>query len=69
MQTIVECMQDPNAPWPTRIKACELILERAWGKPDQRALRNEEGISSLTIKFVAPDVHTMKRGKPDATWR
>src|SRR4051812_28260842 len=55
MQTVIECMQDPNAPWPARIKACELILERAWGKPEQRVLRNEEGISSFTIKFVAPD--------------
>ena len=55
MEAIIECMQDPNAPWPARIKACELILERAWGKPDQRLLRDEEGISSLSIKFVAPD--------------
>ena len=26
MQTVIECMQDPNAPWPARIKACELII-------------------------------------------
>lgn len=31
MQTLIACMQDKTALWNERIRACSLILDRAWG--------------------------------------
>jgi len=57
METIIACMRDTSAPWPARVRAAELVIERAWGAPNQ-ALRLEaadEGTKCIEIKFVSPD--------------
>jgi hypothetical protein len=55
MEKAIECMRDPLAPWAQRLKAIEIILDRAWGAPDQRLqLDAADGINTLRIEFVAP---------------
>jgi hypothetical protein len=43
-----------------------LILERAWGKPDQRGLLDEGHVNSITICFVEPDGIVCD---PETLWR
>lgn len=31
MQKLIECMRDKTADWNARIRACNIILDRAWG--------------------------------------
>jgi hypothetical protein len=54
IRLLAKCMRDEKAPWPARIRAIELILDRAWGAPDQRLQLDGDGITSLAIKFVGP---------------
>ncbi len=55
MQKAIECMRDDAAPWLARLKAIEIILDRAWGAPDRRMLLDEESVTSITIDIVGPD--------------
>lgn len=31
MDKLIRCMRDENADWNARIRACNIILDRAWG--------------------------------------
>ena len=59
MQTAIKCMRDPEAPWPARLKACGIILDRAHGVPDKLLRTDSEygaaGTSTLRIEIVDPD--------------
>jgi len=61
MQTAIKCMRDPEASWPARLKACEMILDRAHGAPDKLLQTDREngaaGTSALRIEIVDPDRH------------
>ena len=52
-------MRDPEAPWPARLKACEMILDRAHDAPDKLLQTDREnaaaGTSTLRIEIIDPD--------------
>lgn len=52
IQRAIECMDCPDAPWPARLRAVEIILDRAWGAPDQRLEVDANGIALLRVEFV-----------------
>jgi len=53
LETIATCMRDELAPWPARIRACEVILDRAWGEADQVHRFDGNGIVNLNIQFIS----------------
>jgi len=57
IETAIAIMRDPEQPAVARLKACELVLDRGWGAPDQalRVEAREEGTKSITIQFVGAD--------------
>jgi hypothetical protein len=59
LQTITTCMRSEDAPWPSRLRAAEVILDRAWGEPDQHVSVDGQGIALLRVEFVSidPDGH------------
>jgi len=50
--TAIKCMDAPDAPWPARLKAAELILDRAWGAPDAARQISAESHSPALLKIV-----------------
>jgi len=57
IDTAIKCMRDVPAPWPARLKACELFLDRGYGAPD-KLVRIEDQTNRtnvLQIQFVAAD--------------
>jgi hypothetical protein len=52
LQTITACMRNEEAPWPSRLRAAEVILDRAWGEPDKHVqLDGASGIALLHVEF------------------
>lgn len=47
LEAIVELMRDENAPWAVRVRAIEIILDRALGKPTTSADINVSGEVSI----------------------
>lgn len=54
LETVIDCMRDKEAPWPARIAAANVVLERAWGKAPERLAIDGQGIGTLRIEFVDP---------------
>jgi hypothetical protein len=54
IEKAIECMRDETAPWNNRLKAVEIILDRAWGAPDQSLkLDAGESVNSITLNIVS----------------
>jgi len=59
VRVLRQCIGDPEAPWAARVRAAELILDRAFGKPKEPSeLRAETSIPALRIEFVSTSQHT-----------
>jgi len=58
IEKAIECMRDVTAPWNNRLKAIEIILDRAWGAPDQ-SLKLDAGdsVNSITLNIVSVGEH------------
>lgn len=57
LQTITACMRSEEAPWPSRLRACEVILDRAWGEPDRNVQVEGDNLTELRIIFVHAPGH------------
>ena len=50
-------MSDRKARWADRVRAAELLLDRAFGRPQQHTEPNENGSPTmLRIEVINPDV-------------
>ena len=50
--TLVQWMNDLEAPWPTRVSAANGTLDRAWGKAPQNVTVDGDSAALLRIEFV-----------------
>ena len=58
IEKAIQCMRDETAPWNNRLKAIEIILDRAWGAPDQSLkLDAGESVNSITLNIVSVGEH------------
>lgn len=49
MRTLIACLEDKSAEWHARIRAADIVLERAWGREAKIDLDLGEKINSITI--------------------
>lgn len=55
-QRLIDCANDPNAPWASRVQAASAVLDRAWGKaPERIELGGDSSQPMLLIRIVDPD--------------
>ncbi len=67
VRTLIQCMNDPNAPWPARVAAAHGLLDRAWGKAPQDLAVDSDSAAFLRIQFVdAGDTTTVTIQRPTA---
>lgn len=52
LQTVTACMRSQDAPWPSRLRAAEIILDRAWGEPDKNVQLEVDNLTEVRIVFV-----------------
>jgi hypothetical protein len=54
-ERLIQCANDPSAPWSARIQAAVSVLDRAWGKaPERIELAGDSGQPMLVIRIVDP---------------
>lgn len=52
---MIECANDTNAPWASRVQAANAVLDRAWGKAPERVELGDNGKKPmLIISIVDP---------------
>jgi hypothetical protein len=67
IEKAIECMRDETAPWNNRLKAVEIILDRAWGAPDQHMqLDGADGSPIVIVTGVRRDLE-QEPGPPTIT--
>jgi hypothetical protein len=65
MRSLIQCMNDVDAPWPARINAANGLLDRAWGKVPHNFTLDGEGAAILRVEFVdAGDATTITIQRP-----
>lgn len=53
MRTLIECMRDKTADWHQRVRACDIILDRAWGTEAKIDLDlGGEKVTSIIIEIA-----------------
>lgn len=53
LQTITTCMRSEDAPWPSRLRAAEVILDRAWGEPDKHVqLDGSTAVAAIAVHIT-----------------
>jgi hypothetical protein len=65
IERAIQCMRDDAAPWPSRLAAIALILERAWGKPKEHL--SLDGAAGANIVIVTGVPRNEDTTQPVAT--
>jgi hypothetical protein len=69
METAIRCMRDEGAPWPARLNAIAMILDRAWGKPKEHvSFDGTEGMNIVVVTGVPRTDDTSEQVATETTY-
>src|SRR4029077_3458710 len=69
MQAIIDCALDKNAPWGARIPAALAVIERAWGKSQERlTLEGADGANIVIVTGVPRNEDTTQPVATETTF-
>ena len=69
IERAIQCMRDEDAPWPSRLAAIALILERAWGKPKEHlSLEGADGANIVIVTGVPRNEDTTQPVAAETTF-